>query len=97
MLTRFTTAPVEYDGFGTRTVRVIGRDNGRDVREVEIDERHLAWQETRYGSGMHPSWTPADVAKLKAAPWFEAAEPPAGRGPVDYEAAALGAAATADR
>jgi hypothetical protein len=50
---RYTTAPKSYDGFGTIDCGVIARDGEKDVRWVKIQEEHLAWQESRYASGMH--------------------------------------------
>lgn len=42
-----TTAPVDYDGFGTFTVREY---NG--TRTVLIRDEHFAWQTMRYSSGL---------------------------------------------
>lgn len=50
---RYTTAPKDYDGFGTIDCGVIAKDGEKDVRWVRIDQDHLAWQEARYASGMH--------------------------------------------
>jgi len=48
----YTTCPVEYDGFGTETVRVAGTTkNGQTVREVSIAAEHYDWQLHRYYSG----------------------------------------------
>lgn len=64
--TRYTTAPVDYDGFGTQTERVVGRDKrGQDIREVVIQGDHLQWQSMRYGSGLHPCWTREDVESIQ--------------------------------
>lgn len=54
---RYTTAPVDYDGFGTRDRGVAGYDGDKPVRLVEIDPRHLEWQTGRYGSGLHAALT----------------------------------------
>ncbi len=43
-----TTAPSEYDGFGTFTIHAIG-----PKRWVLIEEEHLSWQTQRYASGLH--------------------------------------------
>lgn len=52
-VTRFTAAPEDYDGFGTRTIGPAGAsDRGRPVREVEIPADTLDWQASRYYSGM---------------------------------------------
>ncbi len=51
-MTLYTSCPIDYDGFGTHSVRVVGVDSsGRDVRKVEIMTRHLDWQRNRYYSG----------------------------------------------
>lgn len=54
LVTLFTAAPDAYDGFSTRTVRVVGKDNrrGGPVREVTVERRDYEWQTGRYGSGM---------------------------------------------
>lgn len=71
----YTTAPKEYDGFGTRTlIPVVGYDNGKVVRKVEIDPQHRGWQEARYGSGMHALWTEDDFHKLERCGWYLPAE-----------------------
>lgn len=49
-----TTAPIEYDGFGTITVdEYTGTINGRKLRSVNINNAHLEWQKARYLSGLH--------------------------------------------
>lgn len=59
----YTTAPEAYDGFGTKTIEVVGdwvsKSNGqrKPVRKVQIDPEHFNWQSMRYSSGMHPTWT----------------------------------------
>jgi hypothetical protein len=52
---RYTTAPEVYDGFGTRTLDPDAgtTDSGRTLRRVAIEDRHLEWQDGRYGSGLH--------------------------------------------
>lgn len=64
--TRYTTAPATYDGFGTRTLRIVGVDKAhRAVREVRIDDEHLGWQETRYASGGYYTQTdPGPLSRL---------------------------------
>lgn len=52
----WTTAPVDYDTFGTETVADAGAYLGKALREVLIDPRHLTYQRDRYGSGLHASW-----------------------------------------
>lgn len=55
MKTFYTSAPIAYDGFSTRTLATVGLDriNGEPVRKVECEERDYDWQTGRYGSGMH--------------------------------------------
>lgn len=71
MITRYTTAPTAFDGFGTIDRGIIAETDSwfgapKQIRKVEIQPLHLGWQENRYWSGNHPSW---DVlppsAKLK--------------------------------
>ncbi len=50
---RYTTAPVDYDGFGTQTIAVAGFSSEKKVRLVQIHSKHFHWQDCRYGSGMH--------------------------------------------
>ena len=58
MVQAYTTAPVDYDGFGTRTVvGLCGYTCGKPLRLVETPEEHANWQHARYGSGMHPAYT----------------------------------------
>lgn len=52
----WTTAPSDYDTFGTETVADAGAWLGKALREVLIDPRHLTYQRDRYGSGCHGSW-----------------------------------------
>lgn len=56
-LVRFTTAPSDYDGFQTETAEECGEYKGRQLRKVLIDPRYLTWHESRYGSGLHPTWS----------------------------------------
>lgn len=67
MKTVYTTAPIEYDGFSTRTVaEVAGRDksSGKVYRQVEIKDEHFEWQTSRYASGMHAAHSPDSFAEL---------------------------------
>jgi len=48
-----TTAPSEYDGFGTYEIAAGVAEDGRRVRLIEILERHLQWQTLRNASGLH--------------------------------------------
>ena len=50
----FTDAEEGYDGFGTRTVEIVGEGRkGRPIRKVSIDPDHEKWQITRYSSGLN--------------------------------------------
>lgn len=50
----YTTAPTDYDGGMTTTLRVAGRDaRFGDVREVSLPEDDVDWQAGRYASGMY--------------------------------------------
>lgn len=63
---RVTSAPVDYDGFGTRTVYTYAlADSGRTrtFRTVDIQVDHLDWQTCRYASGLH---TPMTVTEWEA-------------------------------
>ena len=63
----YTTAPDSYDGFGTKTVATGWNWQNKSptllnltvkpVRKVAIKPEHFQWQSSRYGSGMHPTWT----------------------------------------
>lgn len=54
MARTYTDAPERYDGFGTKTVKILGTISaGRPVRLVETPDEHIEWQRTRYGSGMY--------------------------------------------
>lgn len=60
----YTTAPEDYDGFGTYTVKVVAKDKrDRDIRMVETPAAHVNWQRNRYFSGCHGAWTEADYAE----------------------------------
>lgn len=50
----YTTAPEGYDGFGTRTIEVVGlATDGKEIRKVETPHPHGEWQRQRYWSGNH--------------------------------------------
>jgi hypothetical protein len=44
-----TTAPVDYDGFGTFTIHAHSPQ-----RWVLIEQEHVTWQTQRYASGLYP-------------------------------------------
>lgn len=67
-VTRWTTAPADYDTFGTRTVSshtLAGEsseysgfrsDTTQVLREILVDFNHVQYQEGRNSSGLHPTW-----------------------------------------
>lgn len=56
LVVRYTTAQPSYDGFGTLELEVLHKSpRGLHWRKVAIAPEHLEWQESRYGSGLHPS------------------------------------------
>lgn len=55
-VTRWTTAPVEYDGMGTEDLGPAGEWRGKPLRRVLIEPRSLTWQVDRYASGLHGAW-----------------------------------------
>lgn len=62
---RYTVAPPDYDGFGTRTVAMTGvyTKQGKEFRLVEIEPRYLDWQLARYSSGLQATLPAADFQK----------------------------------
>lgn len=52
-ITRYTTAPERYDGFGTKTLEHLETTDGRgrNYREIIIPNDAIDWQLSRYGSG----------------------------------------------
>lgn len=56
-VTLWTTAPADYDTFGTETVDSAGEWFGRELRKVIAHPHHADYQRDRYGSGLHGSWT----------------------------------------
>lgn len=67
----YTTAPAEYDGFGTRIEQVMGTYNGHIMRRVTTPERHVRWQRDRYGSGLFSSWSEQDWQQVQGEIWFQ--------------------------
>lgn len=50
----YTTAEEIYDGFGTQTIRKVGKTKRNQiVRMVETPPQHVEWQRARYASGLH--------------------------------------------
>jgi hypothetical protein len=60
----YTDAPEAYDGFGTRTLAVVGLSRRGPVRKVETPREHAEWQRMRYGSGLHCFMTEAQWADM---------------------------------
>jgi hypothetical protein len=52
----WTTAPADYDWFGTETVEECGDWYGKKLRKVVIEPAQFVGQTGRYGSGLHASW-----------------------------------------
>jgi len=65
----WTTAPSDYDLFGTETVEDGGEWKGKRLRRVIVDPAHVDYQEGRYSSGLHGSW-PEDP-RVEEARWAE--------------------------
>jgi len=62
----YTTAPADYDGFGTRTDRAaVARSSGKLIRRVRTPAPHVNWQRMRYGSGLHMAADEAEFAKMR--------------------------------
>lgn len=63
----YTSAPPDYDGFGTLTVRECAgvlKSSGKVVREVRTPAEHVDWQRNRYYSGgIYATFTPAEFAQ----------------------------------
>ena len=64
----YTDAPVAYDGFGTRTVALMGQIASsmglRFVRKVETPAGDVEWQRNRYASGMYLSANPEQLSRV---------------------------------
>lgn len=54
--TAWTTAPTDYDGFGTETAEGPFEWEKKPLRRVLIDPDYYSWQTGRYGSGGHGEW-----------------------------------------
>lgn len=52
----WTTAPADYDGFGTMSLESTGEWRGKVLRRVLVDPDCIAWQTSRYASGLCGSW-----------------------------------------
>ncbi len=61
----WTTAPVDYDWFGTREIYVAGTaTNGKPIRMVAGPVNRVDAQRDRYQSGLHLTASRADWEKL---------------------------------
>jgi len=61
----YTTAPADYDWFGTHTIEIAGKDSrGRDVRKVSGPTSRVQAQRDRYGSGLHMAVDQTEWDKL---------------------------------
>lgn len=67
-MTTYTDAPEDYDGFGTETVKVIGKTRRGMVRMVETPQEHVEWQRLRYASGMYLYASAAELPRLLETP-----------------------------
>lgn len=61
-----TTAPKDYDGFGTIELSPrVGLDHcDRPLRRVAIRPEHWEWQTLRYGSGLHAVATESEARRF---------------------------------
>lgn len=63
----YTTAPVDYDWFGTHTVALVAVDNrGKTIRKVKGPASRVGDQRGRYMSGLHMAVDEAEFKKLVA-------------------------------
>jgi hypothetical protein len=55
--TVWTTAPADYDSFGTETIEEGGAEwHGKKLRRVIVDPGQFDYQTSRYASGLHGNW-----------------------------------------
>jgi len=67
MVITYTTAQVDYDWFGTRTIAVVGHaSNGKAIRKVESPAERVEAQRDRYASGLHMVADETEWQKLVA-------------------------------
>jgi hypothetical protein len=52
----WTTAPADYDGFGTETIAIDGEWYGKPLRRIVVDPDYVNYQTARNDSGLHPTW-----------------------------------------
>ena len=70
LVSTYTTAPVDYDGFGTETVAIVGMFHKKPLRHVETPVEHVEWQRMRYGSGLHCALDTEEFARIQGLPWY---------------------------
>jgi hypothetical protein len=56
-VSQWTTAPIDYDCFGTATAEQCGDWHGKPLRRILSHPHHADYQAARNGSGMHPTWS----------------------------------------
>jgi hypothetical protein len=56
-VSRWTTAPKDYDTFGTKTAEQCGEWKGSPLRRILCHPHHAGYQESRNGSGNYPTWS----------------------------------------
>lgn len=77
--TTYTSAPPDYDGFGTVTVRDCAGvlKSGKVLREVATPAEHVEWQRNRYYSGgIYATFTPVQFEQAVEYKLVAPAEPP---------------------
>lgn len=64
----WTTAPADYDGWGTVTLDAEAgtTDRGQVIRKVLIDPRHWDWHMQRYGSGNYVGLSEAELPRFRS-------------------------------
>jgi hypothetical protein len=80
VVTRYTSAPEAYDGFGTRTIALTDWELPKShhrVRQVEIEAEHLEWQTSRNSSGLHVTLTEAQFREWQEYGFVAPVEPAA--------------------
>lgn len=55
-VSRWTTAPADYDVFGTTTAELCGDWRGKPLRRILCHPHHAGYQAGRNSSGMHPTF-----------------------------------------
>ena len=67
----WTTAPADYDQFGTTTIETCGEWRGKQLRRVLANPQHASYQADRYGSGLHPCFDddPREADRIAKERW----------------------------